>query len=173
MFPTKTKPGGYGAYTRDDISLMLENTNKKRTRVLILFLSSSGCRAGVIPELKLGHITNIENCKKMICYADTKDEYPEFTLSEVQNLHESIHDEKEKIVSKAAYLIKQITKGHFYSGGNKRTALLTAGVFLNLNDYSLKYNEGAGFILTMCVYYDLLNDDKLIEWIRGHMEEKV
>jgi len=42
MFPTKTKRGGYGTYTRENISSMLNNTNKKRTRALILFLSSTG-----------------------------------------------------------------------------------------------------------------------------------
>ena len=53
MYPTRTKRGGYGSYTREDIGTMLSNTTKKRTRALILFLSSTDCRVGVIPELKL------------------------------------------------------------------------------------------------------------------------
>ncbi len=31
MFPTKTKSGGYGAYAREMITVLLERSNKKRT----------------------------------------------------------------------------------------------------------------------------------------------
>ena len=69
MFPTKVKKVGYGAYKHDDIAVMLDSTNKKRIKSIILFLSSTGCRVGVLPDLKLKHVTNIENCKKVICYS--------------------------------------------------------------------------------------------------------
>ncbi len=82
MFPPKTKIGGYGAYTQKMIVEMLETSNKKRTKALILFLSSSGCRVGVIPELRLEHITNIEDCKQILCYADSKEEYVTFMTPE-------------------------------------------------------------------------------------------
>ncbi len=82
MFPTKVKKGGYGGYKREDIQLMLDNTNKKRTKAIILFLSSTGCRVGVLPDLKLKHITNIENCKKVVCYSDSVDEYTSFMTPE-------------------------------------------------------------------------------------------
>jgi integrase len=96
MYPTKTKSGGYGAYTGEMISVMLETSNKKRTRALILFLSSSGCRVGVIPELKLKHITNIENCKKILCYADTKDEYTTFMTPEASKSFDDYLEERQQ-----------------------------------------------------------------------------
>jgi integrase len=96
MFPTKTKSGGYGAYTREMISVMLETSNKKRTRALILFLSSSGCRVGVIPELKLKHITNIKDCKKILCYADTKDEYTTFMTPEASKVFDDYLEERQQ-----------------------------------------------------------------------------
>ena len=86
MFPTRTKKSGYDYYTREDIESMLENTNKLRTKALILFLASTGCRVGVIPELKLGHITNVEDCKKILCYADSNEEYTTFMTPEASQV---------------------------------------------------------------------------------------
>ena len=86
MFPEKTKKAGYGSYTRDMITKMLANTNKKRTRALILMLASSGCRVGVIPELKLENITDIEDCKQIVCYAGSKDEYVCYMTPEASRL---------------------------------------------------------------------------------------
>jgi len=105
MFPNRTKRGGYGMYTREDIASMLTNTTKKRTRSLILFLSSTGCRVGVIPELKLGHITNIEDCKQVVCYAEDKEEYITFMTPEASKafdyyLEERQHD-NEKLTSES------------------------------------------------------------------------
>jgi len=124
-------------------------------------------------------LSNIEKIRESLGLEDLEKGYIykgglEFTLSQVQDLYDNdIQNEKEMIASKTGYLIQQITKGHFYSGGNKRTALLTADIFLNLNGYNLRYDEGAGFMMTMSVFYDQLKDNKLIEWILGHMEERV
>jgi len=96
MFPTKTKKSGYDYYTREDIQSMLDNTNKTRTKALILFLSSTGCRVGVIPELKLGHITNVENCKQVLCYADSKEEYTTFMTPEASQLFDDYIEERQQ-----------------------------------------------------------------------------
>lgn len=96
MFPTKTKKGGYGSYTKEHIRIMLQATRKKRTRALILFLSSTGCRVGVIPELKLGHITNIEDCKQVLCYAGTKDEYVTFMTPEASKAFDDYLEERQQ-----------------------------------------------------------------------------
>ena len=96
MFPTKIKKGGYGSYNREHIQKMLLSTKKKRTRSLVLFLSSTGCRVGVIPELKLKHITNIEDCKKVVCYADTKDEYITFMTPEASQSFDDYLDERQQ-----------------------------------------------------------------------------
>jgi len=96
MFPTKTKKSGYDYYTREDIESMLENTNKTRTKALILFLSSMGCRVGVIPELKLGHITNLENCKQVLCYADSNEEYTTFMTPEASQVFDDYLAERQQ-----------------------------------------------------------------------------
>jgi len=75
---------------------MLDNTNKKRTKALILFLSSSGCRVGVIPELKLKHITNIENCKQILCYAESKEEYVTFMTPEASKAFDDYLEERQQ-----------------------------------------------------------------------------
>lgn len=96
LFPTKTKKAGYGHYTKSDIASMLENTGKKRSKALILFLSSTGCRAGVIPELKLGHITDLEDCKQVLCYADSKDEYVTFMTPEASKAFDDYLEERQQ-----------------------------------------------------------------------------
>ena len=96
MFPPKTKTAGYGAYTREMIVEMLETSNKKRTKALILFLSSSGCRGGVIPELQLKHITNIDDCKKIVCYAESRDEYITFLTPEAAKSFDSYLEERQQ-----------------------------------------------------------------------------
>lgn len=41
-------------------------------------------------------------------------------------------------IEKAAYLLIQINKGHFFSNGNKRLAIVISLVFLIINDYDIK-----------------------------------
>jgi len=96
MFPTKTKKGGYGHYTKSDIPLMLANTSKKRTKALILFLASTGCRVGVIPDLKLKHITNLEDCKQVLCYANDKEEYVTFMTPEASKAFDDYLEERQQ-----------------------------------------------------------------------------
>ena len=42
------------------------------------------------------------------------------------------------LLDKAAYLLVNINKGHFFSNGNKRLALVVTTVFLVMNDLQLK-----------------------------------
>ena len=117
MFPETIKKGGYGAYTREQIQTMLENTPKLRTKALILFFASSGCRVGVIPELKLGHVTNYEDCKKVLCYADSKDEYVTFMSPEASKVFdeylEQRQNDKERLTSDSPAFRKK-----YYLGSN-------------------------------------------------------
>jgi len=108
MYPNRTKRGGYGTYTREDISSMLSNTNKKRTRALILFLSSTGCRVGVIPELTLGDITNREDCKQVVCYAGDREEYVTFMTPEASKAFDDYLEERQQTINQ--YFVLFITK---------------------------------------------------------------
>jgi len=82
MYPDTVKKSGYGAYSREDIQSMLENTNKKRTKAIIHVLSSTGCRAGGLVDLKMKDIEDYENCKSILFYADAKEEYHGFLTPE-------------------------------------------------------------------------------------------
>ena len=122
-------------------------------------------------------LTDIENIRESLNLEDAEKKFNykgglELTLHMVQDLYNDVKNEKEKLVAKSYYLLKEITKGHFFNGGNKRTALLTARVFLNLNNYSLIYDNGEGFLLTISIFYDRLNEKKVKEWIVNHMETK-
>ena len=82
MYPETVKKSGYGAYSREDIQSMLENTNKKRTKAIIHVLASTGCRAGALTGLKMKDIEDYENCKSILFYADDKEEYYGFLTPE-------------------------------------------------------------------------------------------
>ena len=97
MYPTRTKKGGYGAYSREDVQSMLLNTKKKRTRAIILFLASTGCRVGVLPELKLKHIVNLEDdCKSVLCYPESKEEYTTFMTPEASKAFDDYLEERQQ-----------------------------------------------------------------------------
>lgn len=82
MYPEKVKRSGYGAYSRQDIQSMLENTNKKRTKAIIHVLASTGCRAGGLVGLKMKDVEDYENCKSVLFDADSTQEYHGFLTPE-------------------------------------------------------------------------------------------
>ena len=96
MFPRRIKKGGYGSYTREMIAQMIEATNKKRTKAILLFYSSTGARVGVAPELQLQHITNIEDCKQVVCYSGDKEEYVTFMTPEAAKAFDDYLEERQQ-----------------------------------------------------------------------------
>lgn len=114
---------------------------------------------------KIRNTLNLENAEKPYNYKSGL----ELTLSYVQDIHDEIDDTKTKIASKAGYLLYQIVTGHYFSGGNKRTGLLTVQVFLNINNYNLEYDEGDGFILVMGIVRGTLDQKIISTWIENHM----
>jgi len=139
MFPIKTKKGGYGNYTKEDIRTMLENTSKKRTKALILFLSSTGCRVGVIPELKLEHITNHEGCKKVLCYEDSREDYVTFMTPEASKAFDDYLEErqqdKEKLTGESPAFRKDYVVG-FAPAETMRPDTVRSSVMLTLKNVS-------------------------------------
>ncbi|PBO86115.1 MAG: hypothetical protein COA77_00875 [Thaumarchaeota archaeon] len=137
MFPTKTKRGGYGTYTRDNIVTMLNNTTKKRTRALILFLSSTGCRVGVIPELRLCDITNIDECKQVVCYAEDREEYITFMTPEASKAFDDYLEERqqdgEKLTSTSPAFRKDYVIGSV-PAGTMETATVRCAITITLKD---------------------------------------
>ena len=88
------------------------------------------------------------------------------TLDMVQTLYQ------DDIIGKAYYLLKEMIVGYYFKGGNKRTALLSTRVFLNINDYGLKYENGEGFLLTMMINYNLLTEEQIKDWLKKHIVER-
>lgn len=78
------------AYTNEEIQLLLTKADE-RMRVVILLLASTGMRIGAIPDLKLKHLTNIEefNLYQITVYENTKDEYYCFCSPECANAIDS------------------------------------------------------------------------------------
>lgn len=111
---------------------------------------------------KIRESLNLEDAEKGYNYEGGLD----LTLDMVHTLFQ------DDVIGKAYYLIKEITVGHFFTGGNKRTALLTTRVFLNTNGLSLKSDDGAGFLLTMMINYNLLSEQQIRDWLEKNMEEK-
>ncbi|MCH8821856.1 site-specific integrase [Patescibacteria group bacterium] len=147
MFPTKTKRSGYGSYTREHIQSMIDNTNKRRTKALILFLASSGCRVGVIPELKLRHITDIENCKQVLCYAESKEEYTAFMTPEASKAFDDYLEErqqdKEKLKPESPAFRKTYVLGSF-PADTMETGTVRNAISITLKDVS-KIKTGTRF----------------------------
>lgn len=79
MYPASEKIQGRNAWSTTDIQKILESTKELRTKTLIHFLASTGCRIGAIPDLKIGNLTEMPNdCLAVIFYEGTNDEYVGF-----------------------------------------------------------------------------------------------
>lgn len=96
MFPSTLKKSGSGAWTTDNIGKMLEVAGSKRNKALILLMSSTGCRVGAIPELKIKHIKDYENCKQITFYPGSKEEYVGFLTPESSKMLDDYLAERRK-----------------------------------------------------------------------------
>ncbi|MDE1829445.1 MAG: tyrosine-type recombinase/integrase [Thaumarchaeota archaeon] len=97
MVPEKVKRTGYSAYQTEDIQKMLESCGKsKRNKALIHFLTSTGCRVGAIPDVKLKHFSQEEDCKSILFYEGSAQEYYGFLTPEASNALDSYLEERRK-----------------------------------------------------------------------------
>jgi len=95
LFPAKIKTSGGQAYTTEDIQKMLEVTTNKRSRAIILFLSSTACRIGAITELKLKNLIDMPmGCKAVLIYEDTPVEYYSFLTPESSRAIDEYFDQR-------------------------------------------------------------------------------
>jgi integrase len=70
------------AYTTEEIEKALK-TADERMRLIILLLSSTGCRIGALPSLTLGNLTKIDyGMYKIMIYENTNNEYYAFCTPE-------------------------------------------------------------------------------------------
>lgn len=95
MFPAPIRKTGTKSWTTQDIQKMLASTSKKRTKFLIHFLASTGCRIGVVEELKLKNLEDLEmNCKAVQFYEGTNEEYWGFLTPEANKALDEYVEER-------------------------------------------------------------------------------
>src|SRR2546428_2489321 len=82
MFPSTVKRAGRDSWPTEDIQKMLASSKSKRMKSIIHFVASTGCRVGVLPELKIKHVIDIESCKAVKLYEGTNEEYWGFLTPE-------------------------------------------------------------------------------------------
>lgn len=94
MFPERTKLAGGGFWSNEQIKTMLEGESL-RNKLIVHLLCASGVRVGALVDLQLEHISNMDfECKKIIVYAGTKDEYVTFVNSECSKILDTYVDNR-------------------------------------------------------------------------------
>lgn len=67
---------------------------------------------------------------------------------------------------KAAALMDSMVNNHPFADGNKRTGVMSAGLFLLINGYKLKTSSGSMEVITMWVATKKVTIEKLAQWMR-------
>lgn len=86
MFPATVKKSGQEAWHTEHIQSILSVCKTKRAAAIIHVFVASGMRLGALAELKLKHLRDIENCKAVIVYEGTNEEYWTFLTPEATNV---------------------------------------------------------------------------------------
>ena len=89
------------AYTTEEIQQLLAKADE-RSKVLVLLLASTGMRIGAIPDLKLKHLTKVDefNLYQITVYENTKEEYYTFCSPECANAMDSYLAYRERCYEK-------------------------------------------------------------------------
>ena len=94
LFPEKVKKGNQRGYTIDEIRSMLDNCVNKRQRSLIALLASSGVRIGAVPDMKIRHMTKINDSYAIMIYEEATQEDYVFTTPEATSIIDNYLDER-------------------------------------------------------------------------------
>jgi len=95
LYPERIKLSGASAWQTEEVKKMLDTTNSLKNKAVINFLASSGVRVGAVTDLKLSHITDMpDNCKMVLVYEDTKDEYVTFLTPEASRALDDYLDQR-------------------------------------------------------------------------------
>jgi len=96
LFPEKVKKGNERGYTHDEIRIIVNSAKTRRHKALVLLLSSSGCRIGAIPDIRLKHMQKIKESYSIKIYEGEKEEDYIFTTPEATEAIDSYLDERRK-----------------------------------------------------------------------------
>jgi len=95
FFPSMEKRTGKDAWDTSSINKMLQVEKSKRNRAFVHFLSSTGCRVGALPDIRLKHIKKMDlGCKAVLIYADSVEEYWVFLTPEASKSLEDYLNER-------------------------------------------------------------------------------
>jgi len=89
----------------------------------------------------------------------------ESALARAQNLH--VYGETDLCTLAAAYAVG-IARNHPFVDGNKRTAFLTAYVFLRLNGRTLIASEADAAEIMIATAAGSVSDQAFADWLRSH-----
>jgi len=74
---------------------MLSFTTEIRTKTLIHFIAASGIRIGALQDTKMRHISQIEDCKSIMVYEGTDEEYVTFLTPEASSMFDDYIKKRE------------------------------------------------------------------------------
>jgi len=93
--PARIKKTGREAWLTDEISKMLSFTTELRTKTLVHFIASSGIRIGALEDIKIKHIKPVEDCKSVLVYDGTTEEYVTFLTPEASLMFDDYLQKRE------------------------------------------------------------------------------
>ncbi len=76
------------------------------------------------------------------------------------------------ICHKAAALMESIIKNHPFIDGNKRTAITSAGIFLQINGYYLKTTQNELELFTIKVATGKISFENIVEWFKKYSSKQ-
>lgn len=93
--PARVKKSGREAWLTKEVAKMLSFTSEIRTKTLVHFIASSGIRIGALDGLKMRHVKQIEDCKSILVYEGTIDEYVTFLTPEASSIFDDYIQKRE------------------------------------------------------------------------------
>jgi integrase/recombinase XerD len=83
MYPPKIKKSGSKAWTTQDVQKVFQQARNRRSRALVLFIASTGCRIGALDGLERRHLVEMPGgCKAVAFYEGDNEEYWSFLTPE-------------------------------------------------------------------------------------------
>jgi len=81
------------------------------------------------------------------------------------------YEHREDVAQLAAAYAYGIARNHGFSDGNKRTALVTADLFLMLNGHELISSPAENVLTILDVADGTISEDDFITWVRNNIQE--
>ena len=93
--PGRVKKTGREAWLTSEVTKMLSVTIQFRSKSLVHFVASSGIRIGALQGIKMRYIKQIEDCKSILVYEGTTEEYTTFLTPEASSAFDDYIQKRE------------------------------------------------------------------------------